>query len=117
MARTSAVSSTVNPPKYRNCTMEAWPRRELLEVIEGLVQGEHIDIRFGCHVTSLVKREGITIALPFARVSRPGVIDQDSAHYSSGGAEEMGAELRIDQRDEALQCLAIGRFSTAAARP
>jgi hypothetical protein len=72
------------------------PLVDLLEILEGVVQGEHF-ARYRLDASNLlVQRHSQCVRRPLDRKSAARVIDQDAAHHAGGDGQKMRAVLPAD---------------------
>ena len=92
--RTSAVSSTLRPPKKRSSTTLRFARCPLRQRVQGIVEGHEIIGAIGAEDGCGVERDmlGVRAAL---HVAAPRMVDEDAAHRLGRDGEEMGAVLPV----------------------
>jgi hypothetical protein len=74
----------------------ALPRIEALQTPQRFVEGNQVYLRRRREMIGVVKRDALGLAATLGGPARFGVIYQDLAHQTRGGAEEIGAVLPID---------------------
>ena len=93
---TSAVSSTLRPPKNRNSTILALPLVERRQGFQRLIERDDVRARFARNGQRLVQRDLNNVATALLLVPRARHVDQDAPHQLRREREKMRAILPAD---------------------
>ena len=88
--RTSAVSSTVSPPKYFSSTITL-PRVQFLQIRERLVQTDHVRQALIRNDNCFVQRNSMFCSSPLCRLSIASMIHQNLTHRFCCNSEKVRA--------------------------
>ena len=95
ISRTSAISSTVRPAKYRSSTTRAFRSSVFREERQRLVQSDDIRRRLRPHDRDVVQRDVDGAAAAFGVAAGPRIVDENAPHDLRGQREEVGAIVEI----------------------
>lgn len=75
----------------------ALPRLEGLELMEGLVEGEQVDVHLDRFVEGVAEGDSHQVAPPLRGQAGASMVDEDAAHQRGREAEELGPVLPLDR--------------------
>ena len=97
--RTSAVSSTLNPPKNRSsttCAFRSYCAASARSASSMAIRSSGVSL---ATAQVLVERDPLERAAALLILSRAGEVDEHPAHQAGGHREEVGAILPLDAAD------------------